>query len=197
MGSGDYEVKSYFSRKRRWTEHEKKSLLVALRSHGSSDIEKLKEHLPNKTTKSIQQMIKKYKAIADLGKKDIYSPLDVWVRSGIFDAESNMISEALLFIYLFEKHPPPNQTAGFDIKNVYKFMYEAATGEPTTNLSRKTAYMLKDLIYTVDREFDGNLMETTDWLISELACADSERCYKKKKRNTDSDENTNTGQNSN
>lgn len=112
----DEEETSLFLKKKRWTEYEKKVLLRGLREHGSEDIESLQSLLPNKTCISIVRMIRKYQAIAELGKKNINSPLDIWLRSGLFEDRDSMIPEALLFIHLFEKHPPIEETAGFDVK---------------------------------------------------------------------------------
>lgn len=111
----DKECKSYASSNRRWTEGEKNTLLKGLKKYGSEDFENLKVLLPNKSINCIKQMIRKYQTIAELGKKDVNSPLDVWLRSGIFK-KNELISDALLFISLFENHPPPEETAGFDLK---------------------------------------------------------------------------------
>jgi hypothetical protein len=110
------EFKPYFVKKKKWTENEKRILLKGLKKYGSKSVKKLNPLLPSKSTNSILQMIRKYRTIAELGKKDVNSPLDVWLRSGIFSGENILLSEALLFIHLFEKHPPPEETAGFDIK---------------------------------------------------------------------------------
>ena len=110
------EYKTYFARKKRWTESEKRLLLKGLKKYGSNNPMKIKLLLPNKTISSIQQMIRKYEAIAELGKKAVNSPLDVWIRSGLFSGDNTMIPEALLFINKFEDHPPPEETAGFDLK---------------------------------------------------------------------------------
>lgn len=99
----------------RWTEGEKQILLKGLKQHGSQDLENLRNLLPNKSIHSIRQMITKYQTIAELGKKDVNSPLDIWLRSGIFE-KNDLVSDALLFICLFENHPPPEETAGFDLR---------------------------------------------------------------------------------
>lgn len=105
-----------YAKKKRWTEAEKRILLRGLKQHGSDDIQNLQQLLPQKSTTSIVNMIRKYQAIAELGKKEVNSPLDVWLRSGIFDKEKNFAAEAVLFISMFEEHPPPEETAGFDLK---------------------------------------------------------------------------------
>lgn len=104
------------SKKKRWTETEKKTLLKGLQTYGSDDICALEKVLPNKSSIAIRQMIEKYRALADLGKKDVNSPLDIWLRSGLFNEEHKQVPEALLFISLFEDHPPPEETAGFDLR---------------------------------------------------------------------------------
>lgn len=112
---GDKDFVSYASTNKRWTEGEKQTLLKGLKKYGSQDLENLRKLLPNKSISCIEQMIRKYQTIAELGKKDVNSPLDIWLRSGIFEKD-DLISDALLFIALFENHPPTEETAGIDLR---------------------------------------------------------------------------------
>lgn len=50
-----------------------------------------------------------------------------------------------------------------------------------SNLPRKTAEMLKELVMTVDKEiWPRNESSTTDYLIGKLSKVESDRCYKGK-----------------
>lgn len=70
----------------------------------------------------------------------------------------------------------------YSCRKVYKFLYEAASGLPvSTNLSRKTATMLKELIVTMDSEVFTDHESTSDYLIGKLSTMESEKCYKKRK----------------
>ncbi|XP_058790653.1 uncharacterized protein LOC131663907 [Phymastichus coffea] len=179
--------KSVESKKKKWTETEKKTLLKGLQAYGPDDICKLKQILPNKSSLAIQQMIEKYRAMADLGKKDINSPLDIWLRSGLFNKEHQLVPEALLFISLFEDHPPPEETAGFDLKQAYNLLYEATKGQITSSISRKTGEMFRDLILTLDKEiWPSNESETTDYLVTKLTSGEAERTYRRKRRHENS-----------
>lgn len=152
------EHKSYFMRKKRWTEQEKRILLRALKKHGSQNVHKLKFYLPNKSTHSIAQMIRKYQTIAEMGKKEVCSPLDVWLRSGIFSKENTMAAEALLFIYLFEDHPSPQETAGFDIR--YRLL----------SIVKDTYYRLHDFIYKSMYSCLGKLINSYTKLQKDNQC---------------------------
>ncbi|XP_001601175.1 uncharacterized protein LOC100118855 isoform X2 [Nasonia vitripennis] len=182
MSEGKSEKQYTYLKKKRWTEGEKRILLRGLKQYGSEDIQNIQQLLPQKSTTSILNMIRKYQAIAELGKKEVNSPLDVWLRSGIFDKEKNFTAEAMLFISMFEDHPPPEETAGFDLKQAYNFLYEALNGRVMTTLPQKTGEMLRDLICTRDKEVGtSDSTATTDYLLKKLYTKDSDRCYKKRK----------------
>ncbi|KAJ8667958.1 hypothetical protein QAD02_009621 [Eretmocerus hayati] len=168
--------------KNRWTEGEKRALLKGLKMYGTDDIQKLMTLLPRRSETSIIQMIRKYQSIAVLGKREMNSPLDVWMRSGIFNNENSLVPKALLYISLFENFPPPEETAGFDLKKAYRYLYEISKGSPMSHLPEKTAEMLKQLMVTVDVETqEENKFSTTDYLIGKLCEVESKKCYKRRR----------------
>ncbi|XP_014209760.1 uncharacterized protein LOC106640292 [Copidosoma floridanum] len=175
-------LKSGIRKKKRWTETEKRNLLSALKKFGAQNISNLKTVLPDRSENEIAQMIRKYRSIADLGKKKVNSPLDVWLRSGFFDEGNHLLTQSLLFIYLFEDQPPPEECAGFDLKSAYKFLYEASKRQVMTNLPTKTAEMIKDLIITVDEEvWPAYEVSITEYLVNKLnTSVGAEKTYVKK-----------------
>lgn len=99
-----------------WTVQDKQVLLAALEIHGPDNLSKLKDRLIKKSGREIKEMVLKYKAMATLDTKDVNSSLSVWLGDSMFPSRDNLVEQAILLIHLFEKHPPPKETAGFDVK---------------------------------------------------------------------------------
>lgn len=99
-----------------WLDSEKRILYSGLKNYGPNNLSKIKMLLPQKSEGAICQMIKIYQTMSEFGKLEWNCPLDIWLRSGIFEDEDFLLPEALLFIHKFEDQPPPEECAGFDLK---------------------------------------------------------------------------------
>lgn len=100
----------------RWTQEDKVSLLHGLRTYGHRDAPNIQKLLPHKSIGAIRTMMYKYSLMAKMQNKRT-NPLEEWLLSNHFSRNDNtLIHEALLYICLFENHPPPSETGGINIE---------------------------------------------------------------------------------
>ncbi|XP_015586325.1 uncharacterized protein LOC107263527 [Cephus cinctus] len=136
-----------------WTKAEKCALLKSLKKYGHKDISKIAETIPSKSQSDIKILIDKFTKQARC-KKHIKteSPIDNWLASGMFPDTDTLIPEALLFIQLYEKHPPEEQTGGCNLREVYNFLYRMVLGQPTVGISPEVEKTVYYLISNITRE---------------------------------------------
>ncbi|XP_011299527.1 uncharacterized protein [Fopius arisanus] len=108
-------------KKSRWTDEDKEKLLKALQKYGYKDIDKICGELPNKTKGSVRTLINRLNKEAQESTRLNESHADYWLRSGKIEDSDLPISQALKFIAMFEKHPPPQECAGCDFR--YKNLF--------------------------------------------------------------------------
>lgn len=100
-----------------WSTADKRALLNALQKHGHMDIKKLSEALPHKSPKAIKNMIVSTMTAARRSTKTGQTPpIDMWLEQASSDETNALIPQALLFISLFERHPPPELCDGCDLR---------------------------------------------------------------------------------
>ena len=99
-----------------WTVAEKQLLLKGLKKFGPDNIDKIKDMIPEKSLHSVKLMISKYKLMAELDTYQINDTLLEWLNEPSFQDDDPIIAKAIQIIHLFEDHPPPEETAGFDLK---------------------------------------------------------------------------------
>ena len=105
----------------KWTNNDKKILLEGLKKYGSENIEAISEMLPNITFEDIRWKIAEYSEMAE----HLYEHklINNWINCGLFESGDSLVPEALLFIHLFEKHPSPSETEGFDFRYMNCLIY--------------------------------------------------------------------------
>lgn len=97
-----------------WSTKDKKILLEALKKYGSEDISAISKMLPNISPENIKSKISEYSQMAE-GEDEL---LNKWLKCGLYEPRDSLIPEALLFIQLFEDHPPPSES-GYDFRYTY------------------------------------------------------------------------------
>lgn len=115
----DEKSKSYS----RWTNEDKVKLLQGLKVYGHNDYHTIaKKLLPSKSVSAVRSMIYKYVCAAKNELRN-ENPLDDWLQSDALRDDSSMVPEALLYISLFEDHPPLSETGGIDIAFVFLMFF--------------------------------------------------------------------------
>ncbi|KAK9294295.1 hypothetical protein QLX08_011047 [Tetragonisca angustula] len=135
----------------KWTNNDKKILLEGLKKYGSENIEAISEMLPNITFEDIRWKIAEYSEMAE----HLYEHklINNWINCGLFESGDSLVPEALLFIHLFEKHPSPSETEGFDFRAIYNFLYRSCL-EPVSyfDLSPKDRDLLCILLSRLEHK---------------------------------------------
>ncbi|XP_029047948.2 LOW QUALITY PROTEIN: uncharacterized protein LOC114878370 [Osmia bicornis bicornis] len=127
---------------------DKKILLEALKKYGSEDISALSRMLPNISPKNIKSKISEYSQMAE-GEVEL---LNKWLKCGLYEARDSLIPEALLFIQLFEDHPPPSES-GYDFRAIYNFLYRSCVEEPPFfDLSSNDTDILYSLLSKIEEK---------------------------------------------
>lgn len=102
-----------------WSVSQKKRLLSAMMKHGCSDYKAIAEEFPEFTKTAVKNMIllmiKKSKAAVT--NQDSHT-LTSWKNTELYSEKNPMITKALKYIALFEKHPSPDECAGCDFRYV-------------------------------------------------------------------------------
>ncbi|XP_031840744.1 uncharacterized protein LOC116430563 [Nomia melanderi] len=133
-----------------WSDADKRTLLEALKKHGSNNITAISKMLPCISPENIKLKISEYSTMANnLYETEI---LDEWLNSGIYKPGDSLIPEALLFIYLFEDHPT-TEADGYDFRAIYKFLYRSCFEQPShLDLSEKDLNLLYYALYKVQNK---------------------------------------------
>lgn len=132
-----------------WSNNDKEILLAALEKYGSENIQAISKMLPKISPREIKSKILEYSEIAaDL---ENHQCLDNWLK--LYQPGDSMIPEALLFISLFEEHPPPSKLEGHDIGAIYNFLYRSCYEETSLcDLSPKDRNLLFLLMAKVQQK---------------------------------------------
>ncbi|XP_034184447.2 uncharacterized protein LOC117606269 [Osmia lignaria lignaria] len=131
-----------------WSTKDKKILLEALKKYGSEDISALSRMLPNISPKNIKSKISEYSQMAE-GEVEL---LNKWLKCGLYEPRDSLLPEALLFIQLFEDHPPPSES-GYDFRAIYNFLYRSCVEEPPFfDLSSNDTDILYSLLSKIEQK---------------------------------------------
>ncbi|KAF3429383.1 hypothetical protein E2986_03183 [Frieseomelitta varia] len=135
----------------KWTNSDKKILLEGLKKYGSENIEAISKMLPNITFEDIEWKIAEYSEMAEYLYE--HKLINNWISCGLFESGDSLVPEALLFIHLFEKHPSPSETEGFDFRAIYSFLYRSCL-EPVSyfDLSPKDRDLLCILLSRLEHK---------------------------------------------
>ncbi|XP_017882267.1 uncharacterized protein LOC108626215 [Ceratina calcarata] len=132
-----------------WSKNDKEVLLEALEKYGSENIQAISKMLPRIPPREIKSKILEYSKIA--ANLENNQCLDKWLK--LYQPGDSMIPEALLFISLFEEHPPPSELEGHDIRAIYNFLYRCCYEEPSLfDLSQKDRNFLLLLMVKVQQK---------------------------------------------
>ncbi|CAL7940114.1 unnamed protein product [Xylocopa violacea] len=137
-------------KKNKWNSKNKKILLEALKRYGPENIEAISKMLPSISSQDIKLKISEYSEEA----RKLYEDelLNKWLNCGLYKSEDSLIPEALLFIYLFEDHPPPSEMDGYNIKAIYNFLYDSCYQRTSyLDLSAKDRELLCFLLSRIER----------------------------------------------
>ncbi|KZC09422.1 hypothetical protein WN55_11165 [Dufourea novaeangliae] len=79
--------------------------------------------LPHLSPEDIKLKIFEYSKMA----KSLYENelLNKWSSCGLYKLGDSILPEVLLFIHLFEDHPPPYEADGHDFRAIYEFLYRS------------------------------------------------------------------------
>ncbi|XP_076171900.1 uncharacterized protein LOC143148939 isoform X2 [Ptiloglossa arizonensis] len=111
--SNKSESSSEFKSNIEWNNNDKRILLEALKKYGSENVPAISNMLLHIPPQVIKAKISEYSVMA----KDLYENelLNKWLKCGLYKPGDSLIPEALLFIQLFENHPPPSELEGCDL----------------------------------------------------------------------------------
>lgn len=101
-----------------WTEKEKKTLLIALKKFGYTDIQNISNELPSKSKPALRIMINKLRLAAKKCTSRRENQIDMWLDSGLFNEHDTVIPQILKFISIFENHPSLDKSPGCNFKYV-------------------------------------------------------------------------------
>ncbi|XP_043269632.1 uncharacterized protein [Venturia canescens] len=137
----------------KWTVEDKKNLLRAIKQYGHTDITGIAAMMNNKSPTSIKLIIHKIMQKARVKSSSLpCTTLETWLNSGMFDDTSSPIAQAFKLISMFEKHPPPEESNGFDFGQVYDYLHRIILGNPRMEISEETLLKLKSLMDEVHNE---------------------------------------------
>ncbi|XP_003704865.1 uncharacterized protein LOC100882043 [Megachile rotundata] len=132
----------------KWNTKDKKTLLEALRKYGPDNIAALSEMLPHISPEHIESKIAEYSLIAESEDQ----LLNKWLNCGLYHPGDSLVPEALLFIQLFEDHPPPSEL-GYDLRAIYNFLYRSCSEEPPFfELSTEDMNILYSLLSKIEEK---------------------------------------------
>ncbi|KOC60686.1 hypothetical protein WH47_07429 [Habropoda laboriosa] len=145
--SSNYESKSNV----KWSNKDKRILLEALKKYGSENVGAISKMLPNIPLQDIKTKIFEYSLMAKyLCENEL---LNNWLKCGLYHPEDSLIPEALLFIQLFEDHPSPSETEGYNIRAIYNFLYRSCFEQLSYyDLSSKDRDLLCFLLSKVEQK---------------------------------------------
>lgn len=111
------QYESYEPPKTVWSKEEKRLLLKGFKKYGHTDIQNLAKLIPSKSQTAIKSMIVNTMTAARRSTRPIKTPpIDMWLEQTSLDDTNSLISQAIYFISLFERHPNPVQCNGCDLR---------------------------------------------------------------------------------
>ncbi|KAF7993272.1 hypothetical protein HCN44_006332 [Aphidius gifuensis] len=136
-----------------WSVGQKKRLLSAMMKHGCSDYKAVAKEFPEFTKTAVKNMIllmiKKSKATVT--NEDSHT-LTGWKNTELYSEKKPMITKALKYISLFEKHPSPDECADCDFRALYGFLSNATLGRQILHSSAMTHETLWHVVESVSKE---------------------------------------------
>ncbi|KAK0079379.1 hypothetical protein PV325_001340 [Microctonus aethiopoides] len=165
-----------------WTEKEKKTLLIALKKFGYTDIQNISNELPSKSKPALRIMINKLRLAAKKCTSGKENQIDMWLDSGLFNEHDTVIPQILKFISIFENHPSLDKSPGCNFKVIYDILSQATLGivpaDTSQNECEIISYILNEISRGVWPVHEGDIIE----FIDNLEKSKAKYCYPPKRR---------------
>ncbi|KAF7990149.1 hypothetical protein HCN44_009884 [Aphidius gifuensis] len=133
-----------------WSVEQKKRLLSAMMKHGCSNYKAIAKEFSEFTKTTVKNMILLMIKKAETEQYS-YSIRD-WKNVKLYSNKKPIITKALKYISLFEKHPSTDKCAGCDFQALYNCLSNATVGRQVLQSSAMTHETLWHVVDSVKRE---------------------------------------------
>jgi len=137
-----------------WTDKDKAILLSTLKTHGSSELTKIKENLPHKTIIDIRTMIARYERFANYDpndKCDFESSIDKWIEVMRKHTDYNELSGLAKTLKYISKYETKDDSL-IDLSGTYEFLESIAKGLAPRELDEVTMGFLMHVFHKIAKE---------------------------------------------
>lgn len=121
--------------------------------HGCYDYKAIAKEFPEFTKTTVKNMVlKMIQKSKSTSTNNDSNKITGWKNTKLYSNQNMMITKALKFMSLFEKHPSPDECAGCDFSALYNFLSNATLGRHVLHSSTMTHETLWNVIQRISND---------------------------------------------